>query len=163
MALYFNAKEELTLQSFAIQRQLDPTWVSLPLRQASGWKYVDPDRAAELWGEAMRRAERLAALQSSFASQPAGAWSGILQQAKGDDALLESALPLAQDDPKRLRSWIRLGSDELRARLLPEVLDRGGLDTQTRIECLRAWHRAGNRVDVQAYTDSHPELGEFEW
>jgi hypothetical protein len=163
MALYFDDKEELTLQSFAIQRQLDPTWVTVPLRQASGWKGVDPARAAALWGEAMRRAERLAALQPSLASQPATAWSGILQQAKGDDTLLEFALPLAHDDPERLRSWIVLANDELRARLLPTVLDRGGLDTPARIECLRAWYKAGNRADVQTYTDTRPELGEIEW
>lgn len=163
MALYFYDKEELALRSFAIQRQLDPIWVTLPLRQANGWKGADPARAATLWWEAMGRAERLAALQPSLASQPAAAWSQILQQAKGDDELLEVALPLADDDPKRLRSWIALASDELRASLLPEVLDRAGLDTQTRIECLRAWHRAGNRDDVQAYTDSHPELGEIAW
>ncbi|MGI9243823.1 MAG: O-antigen ligase family protein [Verrucomicrobiales bacterium] len=163
MALNFEGLEELTLQSFAIQRLLDPSWVAVPLRQASGWKTIDPVRTAMLWGEAMRRAERLAALQASLASQPAATWSRILQQAKGDEALLEAALPIAGNDARRLRSWIALGSDDLRARLLPGLLDWVGLDPPTRIECFRAWHRAGNRADAQAYADSHPDLGEIKW
>ncbi|MFT5110088.1 MAG: O-antigen ligase [Pseudoalteromonas tetraodonis] len=161
MALYFDDKEALTLRSFAIQRLLDPTWTKVPLRQASAWTSIDPQQAVPLWRDALTRADHLASKQKPFGSVPRNVWSRIVQQAKGSDALLQLALPLASGDLDRLKAWVGQGSNELRAKLMPQILSDEGLPESSQEELLLQWSRAGDRADAEQYRATRPELGEI--
>ena len=68
-ALYFDDKNEVVEQSFAIQRRLDPTWVNLPLRQAKAWILIDPNQTLSLWGDALNRAREMADKSQGNASR----------------------------------------------------------------------------------------------
>jgi O-antigen ligase len=61
-ALQFDDKYDLVDRSFAIARTLDPTWVEGALRQAQAWADIDPEKTADLWAEALRRARAIDAL-----------------------------------------------------------------------------------------------------
>jgi len=59
LALQFDDKKALAERAFAIERELDPTWVTVLLDQAAALGAVEPERTGELWAEAIRRAERV--------------------------------------------------------------------------------------------------------
>ena len=93
LAMHFDDKYELADRTFAAVRSLEPSRVAAPLWQAEAWAPVDPQRSADLWTEALRRAKRLDRLQ------PHSRWSSeqtlqkIRQIAKGKPEL-EKFLPL---------------------------------------------------------------------
>lgn len=59
LAVQFDDKLELAERAFAAGRALDPLWVSGPLRQASALGALRPERAGDLWNEALERAGRV--------------------------------------------------------------------------------------------------------
>jgi O-antigen ligase len=59
LALQFDDRLALAERAFAIERELDPTWVTVLLDQAVALGAVAPERTRELWAEAIRRAERV--------------------------------------------------------------------------------------------------------
>ncbi len=59
LALQFDDKLAVAERAFAIERALDPNWVSGPLLQAAALGKFSPARTAELWREGLRRAARV--------------------------------------------------------------------------------------------------------
>lgn len=59
LAVQFDDKLALAERAFAVERALDPSWVAAPLQEAVALGSCEPARAAELWREALRRAERV--------------------------------------------------------------------------------------------------------
>lgn len=59
LALQFDDREAAAERAFAIERELDPTWVTVLLDQAVALGAVEPERTRALWAEAIRRAEQV--------------------------------------------------------------------------------------------------------
>ena len=96
LALQFDDKQDRVLQSFALERALDPTWIDGPLRQAAAWGETHPARTRDLWNEALQRASQLDSLNPDKPHFKTQTLQRIRQSAKGKPAL-EKYLPLAEE------------------------------------------------------------------
>jgi hypothetical protein len=56
LSVNFSDEEAIADQAFAIERLLEPDWVSIPWRQGLAWLSIDGKRSVTLWQEALRRA-----------------------------------------------------------------------------------------------------------
>lgn len=60
LALHFDDKDDLARKAFRAQLALNPRWVELPAIQGNAWAKINPNETAELWREALRRANLMA-------------------------------------------------------------------------------------------------------
>jgi hypothetical protein len=106
-ALHDDELDELARTSFARQRALEPTWVSLPLAQAAAWSKISPHETTQLWVEAMRRAS---VLEARFPQTPwrSLSYDKILKGARHAPDLTEAATAAAGNDPALLEKAARL-------------------------------------------------------
>jgi len=95
LALQFDDKLALAERAFAIERALDPGWVSGPLHQAAALGTVGPTQAAALWREALRRAAAVDQIKPGTVWGQDYTLGRIQRSAKGDPAL-EALLPQAE-------------------------------------------------------------------
>lgn len=150
LALHFEGMEAVTEQSFAQQRRLEPMPAGVALRQADGWRLVDPARAAVLWGEARRRAEATARVAAWSPPRPLLVDPQILAQAATSDALMAEAWPLFRDTPERRLAWATRAPVSTRDRLMPEVL-QAAAGPEERQVLLEVWRTRGSRAAAEAY------------
>lgn len=150
LALQFEGMEPVVEQSFALQRELEPMPAGVALRQADGWRSVDPSRVPALWAEARRRAEVTA--QVSKWPNPGVAYVDptMLAQASTSDALMAEALPFFRDTPERRLAWTTRAPVATRDRLMPELL-RDAATAEERQALLGVWKKRGSRAAAEAY------------
>lgn len=95
LALQFDDKLAVAERAFAIERVLDPGWVSGPLHQAAALGTVDPTQTAALWREALRRAAEVDRIKPGTVWGKEYTLGRIQRSAKGNPAL-EALLPQAE-------------------------------------------------------------------
>ena len=95
LALQFDDKLAVAERAFAIERSLDPGWVSGPLHQAAALGSVSPTQAATLWREALRRAAQVDRIKPGTVWGKEYTLGRIQRSAKGNPAL-EALLPKAE-------------------------------------------------------------------
>ncbi len=70
IAFHFDDKQDLIDNAYTLERALDPTWVERPFEQGIAWAERDAARVAPLWEEALRRAERVGAIDPGQPETP---------------------------------------------------------------------------------------------
>lgn len=152
LALHFDDLDAVADQALAIHRRLDPMPPGVPIRQARGWLAVDPDRAADLWVDALNRAEKTGRVSRWIHPGVADVTAHILSQARTSESLMRRALTLFQDDPIRLRAWAAAAPPTLLDTEMPRLLESAAPADQ--VALLSIWKKRGSRDAVEAYEAS---------
>lgn len=149
LALHFDELDAVADQAFAVQRVLEPMPPGLALRQAQGWVGIDPERAAGLWADALRRAQETARVSSWVHPGAAGVQQQIVQQARTSDLLMQRALELARPDPAFLSAWAGHSSPALLDAEMPALLATASPDDRSAL--LALWKSRGSRGAADAH------------
>ncbi|MCX6868783.1 MAG: O-antigen ligase family protein [Verrucomicrobia bacterium] len=158
LALHYDDKTAIASQAFAIQRRLAPTSVSLPMDQARAWMVQDPQQAAVLWGEALRRA---AAEQTRFPQCPVGTvniYQQVLQTVGKDETLSSAALELADKSSALQVLWARSVPAAMLDREMPRLLPALAASND-RNTLFRVWEERGSKGTAASFARAHPDLG----
>ena len=159
LALHFTDDKFVTMrdQNFALQRQLAPLWVQIPMRQADVYAPVDSGKTIQLWEDAFRRADVMNKLG------PGTDWErfhvierAIYQSDKADAALKAKALELAKTDAREFVVWSHRGTLEELNQLLPEMLAKPMFTAAQREQLLQIWQQKGGTEGVVKYRAAHP-------
>ncbi|MFN0130094.1 MAG: O-antigen ligase family protein [Verrucomicrobiales bacterium] len=157
LALHFDDLDAVADQAFAIHRRLDPMPPGVPLRQSRGWLAVDPARAANLWVDALHRAEETARVSRWIHPGVATVTNDIVSQARTSEPLMRRVLTLFQDDHDRLRSWAAAARPTLLDAEMPRVIESAS--PADRAALLDIWKKRGSRAAVEAYEAPIPDGG----
>lgn len=123
LALFFADKEAITNRAYAIQRQLDPTWVRLPLRQARNWSGIDSKKTSSLWSDAIGRAARLESIARDTFMNRRQVFSEIMDQAEKSAHLSTLAADHIGEDTGRLTIWMKRAHTEALNAGAPALLE----------------------------------------
>lgn len=157
LALHYDDKTAIASQAFAIQRRLVPTRVSLPMEQARAWMVQDPQQAAALWGEALRRA---AAEQTRFPHCPVGTvniYQQVLQAVGKDETLSTAVLELADKSCALQVLWARSVPAAMLDREMPRLLPALAASND-RNTLFRVWEERGSKGTAASFARAHPDL-----
>jgi O-antigen ligase len=157
ISLYFDDKDAEIDRHFALARILDPTWVAMPLMQATAWAPIDPLRTESLWAEGMRRGETIERLDPGTAYGRRGAFDRIMSNAAAFPELTAQALRIAGGDTGLIEYWASHTSRESLDAQMPVVLPK--LPEGLRKTLFRIWDALGSRHAVEEYVrESDPHL-----
>jgi O-antigen ligase len=150
IALHFDDKDAEVDRAFAAQRLLDPTWVALPLTQASAWDAFNASRVEGLWAEAMKRAKWMDDLAANTTHGRRMTFALIMKAATLTPDLLPAALHLVENDMPLFDAWaVTAGANRVDT-LMPGILAIELPEIQ-RQELLRIWGQRGSRLKAEAY------------
>jgi hypothetical protein len=135
--------------SFAIQLQLLPSRVGVPLDQARAWYPVDPERACASWREALARARREERIHPESEFNFERTCRKILNENRYDDGRMRTILKLTGDVPGLTRFWVATANRNLLDGSMPQILAHP--KTELRGELLELWRRRGSKDAIEVY------------
>ena len=149
---FLDGNENKTKSSFRIQSSLDPTWVSLPLRQSQVWLFIDIEETRRLWIEALERSK---ILDDRFSKST---WDRILMQARQHPIQIRNVYEVIidKDDPYYIIRWMdSVGINNLTAQM-PKILQSTLLSGDTKKEITSHWKKISPK-DYQKYLQTRSD------
>lgn len=158
LALHFDDKTTIVDEAFAIQRRLEPTQVSLAVKQALVGQLQTPQRVLALWQEAMRRATAEDARLPGSSYGTVNTYQRALQAVGKDAVLADLALVLAGSNPVLLSIWANSSPPAvLLDREMPRLISLIK-KPDAQLAMFQAWTRSGTRATALKFAADHPEL-----
>ena len=139
LALFFTEKMEMALESYRIERLLDPVWVQLPLRQSRNLLAIDADLAAGLWKNAMSRAANLETVAPRAYMNQARAFEFIMRQASLSGELSTRAAELTQGHHELRVLWVVGAHVSALPSIIPSWITGGAEETDEFRQIYAAW------------------------
>ena len=165
MELTFEGTEKTVDNLFAIERALEPHFITTPLRQAVVWMNVDPERSLRLFADAMERAHQQD--RCGGGHYASNTFDAILQNTAKTPELSDKLYPLTDNRPDLLLLWGNAASPSAFRLVLHKILARDPSLAQWepggQLKLLRLWSSKGDRTELQNLLHVRPSLQNAAW
>jgi len=146
------------LRDFTIARYLNRLWPDLCVQEGEVWLAArEMDLVFDAWNDALKRAGQ----------EASGYYSRMLNEVKGDPALLDRMRDLIQGDNARLIVFLRSVPPfefqmEL-ALLLSENPELHSFSAPDLADLFTAWYQKGDKIDLIRVLEMHPAWKKIAW
>ena len=149
------------------QRMMNPITIQVPIDQGGLWLETDPAKAAQLWLEALRRAERIDRHDPAHRQGTLLLYRSLLDRAASAPDLQRRLLAAYAERPDFTLAWVELAAPEAVAAELPRLAAdpnfRKAIPASARRLFLEAWYRKGDREQLFQWVAAQPEWQAAAW
>ena len=149
------------------QRLIAPISPQVPIDQGSLLLEIDPEKAAQLWMEAIQRAERIDRRGLGHRDDGLGLFGSLLTRASSAPLVQQRLLAACSDRPDFILSWLEQSEPALVAAELPRLSAdanfRGALTEPGRRRFLEIWYRKGDRGQLFQWVAGQPDWQRAAW
>ena len=149
------------------QRLINPLSPRVPIDQGGLWLDIDPEKSAQLWTEAVRRAERIDRYEPARSGSALPLYRDLLARAAAIPVVQRSLLGAYSNRPDFVLAWLDQSEPGLVASELPRLAAdatfRDALTEPDRRRFLEAWYRKGDREQLFQWVAGRPEWQRAAW
>ena len=149
------------------QRLVAPISPQVPVDQGGLWLESDPEKAAQLWAEAIQRAERIDRIELGRESRAFRLYGQLVTRASAAPVVQKRLLAACSGRPDFILAWLEQSEPALVAAELPRLAAdasfRDALAEPARRRFLESWYGKGDRAQLFQWVAGKPGWQSAAW
>ena len=149
------------------QRLISPISLRVPIDQGGLWLDIDPEKSAQLWVEAVQRAERTERYEPAHRGSALHVYRDLLTRGAAAPVVQRRLLAAYANRQDFVLAWLEQAEPGLVAseapRLAAEAAFRDALPEPERRRFLEAWYRKGDREQLFRWVAGQPDWQRAVW
>jgi len=146
-------------QLFEVQQSLSPKDPQIPFEQGKAIATFDPMTAASYWNEALKRRLALDSSPNVPLARTVGLYQSMISEGGVRVELMDRVPALAADDKELRMTWLNspVCPPYMIALAINDAEFMDHLSAKEQGRLIELWWRRGNRNDIAAFFESHPQ------